>query len=164
MATRPPPAIRPPDFVCSDWSIWFHPLFRGRFTDLVTEVQALEHQDPDNYRRHRSAKLLAALVDIIEQRVPSNPDAAEFRLGGTLGRFANWRRVKGNGLPERYRLFFRFLSSKKVIIFVWLNDEGTLRKAGAKTDVYAVFRKMLEGGRVPDNVDALLAKARAQAR
>jgi len=32
----------------------------------VAEVAALEQQDPQNYRKHPSAKLLAALVDIIE--------------------------------------------------------------------------------------------------
>ncbi len=56
-------------------------------------------EKPKNYRHERSAKLLAALVDIIDKRVPSNPDAAEFRLGRTLGPFTNWRRVKRNGLP-----------------------------------------------------------------
>jgi len=161
LTAKPRPA-RPPDFVRNGWSIWSHPLFRERFAGLVAEVAALEQQDPQNYRKHPSAKLLAALVDIIERRVPSNPDAAEFRLGGTLGGFKNWRRVKGDGLPDRHRLFFRFLSSAKVIVFVWLNDEDTLRKARAKTDVYAVFHKMLAGGKVPDDFKALLTAAAAQ--
>ncbi len=161
MATRRRPAARQPDFVRKGWKIWLHPLFGERFTGLVTEVAALERQHPKNYRRERSTKLLAALVDIIENRVPSNPDAAEFRLGGALGPFTNWRRVKGTGLPDRYRLFFRFLSSAKVVVFVWLNSEDTLRKAGARTDVYAVFRKMLVSGRVPNDFGALISAAAA---
>ena len=47
----------------------------------------------------------------------------------------------------------------KVIVFVWLNDEDTLRKRDAKTDVYAVFRKMLENSKVPNDFNELLTKA-----
>ena len=49
----------------------------------------------------------------------------------------------------------------KIIVFVWLNDEDTLRKSDARTDVYAVFRKMLESGKVPNDFGELLAKAAA---
>lgn len=161
MATKPRPATQPADFVSNGWNIWFHRLFRERFANLVAAVEALAQNNPKDYQHERSAKLLAALVEIIEKRVPSNPDAAEFRLGRTLGRFTNWRRVKHNGLPDRYRLFFQFRSSVKVIVFVWLNDEDTLRKKDAKTDVYAVFRKMLESSKVPNDFNELLAKAAA---
>lgn len=161
MATKPRPASRPADFVSNGWNIWFHRLFRERFAALVAEVEALAQRNPKHYQHERSAKLLASLVDIIEKRVSSNPDAAEFRLGRTLGQFTNWRRVKRNGLPDRYRLFFQFRSSVKVIVFVWLNDEDTLRKSDARTDVYAVFRKMLESGKVPNDFNELLAKAAA---
>ena len=38
------------------------------------------------------------------------------------------------------KLFFQFNSNApKTIIYVWMNDETTQRKAGSKTDVYAVF-------------------------
>ena len=58
-----------------------------------------------------------------------------------------WRMKKG--MPDRYRLCFRFASSPvKPIVYVWFNDEDTLRKAGAKSDVDAVFRRMLERGEV----------------
>ena len=36
-------------------------------------------------------------------------------------------------------------------------EQDSLRKAGAKTDVYSVFRRMLARGDVPDSLDALLA-------
>jgi len=64
-------------------------------------------------------------------------------------------------MPGRYRLFFRFASRPaKTIIFVWFNDEHTLRKAGSKTDVYEGFRRMLARGEVPDGVDALLEESK----
>ncbi|HET7159325.1 MAG TPA: type II toxin-antitoxin system YhaV family toxin, partial [Burkholderiales bacterium] len=71
--------------------------------------------------------------------------------------YTNWRRVK-KGLPERYRLFFRFASRPvKLIVYVWFNDEDTLRKAGSRTDVYEVFKRMLMRGKVPESIPALLA-------
>ena len=38
--------------------------------------------------------------------------------------------------------------------------ETTLRTYGAKSDAYAVFRKMLDKGNPPDSWDALLTAAR----
>ena len=101
--------------------------------------------------------MLASVYRAITQLVPANPDAADFRLGKTLGPNAtHWRRVK-KGMPERYRLFFRFTSSPvKIMVYAWFNDEHTLRKAGAKTDVYEVFKRMLSRGVVPSGVDELL--------
>jgi toxin with endonuclease activity of toxin-antitoxin system len=34
-------------------------------------------------------------------------------------------------------------------------QEATLRQAGAKTDVYAVFQRMLARGELPSDIDAL---------
>jgi len=56
-----------------------------------------------------------------------------------------------------HRLFFRFTSKPvKVIVYVWFNDEDTLRKAGSKTDVYEVFKRMLGRGQVPTSITDLL--------
>ena len=64
-------------------------------------------------------------------------------------------------MPDRYRLFFRFASSPvKVIVYVWFNDENTLRKAGSKSDVYESFKRMLARGVVPGDIDDLLRVAR----
>ena len=43
-----------------------------------------------------------------------------------------------------------------VVIYAWLNDEDTLRKEGSRTDVYAVFQRMLERGDVPSTIDELI--------
>ena len=112
-------------------------------------------------KAHPRTRLLASVYKAITERVPASPDHADFRLGKTLGRdYGNWRRVK-KGLPERYRLFFRFASKPvKLIVYVWFNDEDTLRKAGSKTDVYETFRRMLARGEVPDSIDHLLRESR----
>ena len=46
-----------------------------------------------------------------------------------------------------------------MIVYVWFYDEDTLRKAGAKTDVYETFKRMLARGVVPTDIAALLTQA-----
>lgn len=66
----------------------------------------------------------------------------------------DWRRAKFGG---RFRLFFRYHSDARIIAYVWLNDEHTLRKAGSRTDAYATFKAMLENDRTPSGWDELIA-------
>jgi hypothetical protein len=42
--------------------------------------------------------------------------------------YRHWFRVKFSG---RFRLFFRYSSQHKVIVYAWVNDENTLRKSGS---------------------------------
>lgn len=49
----------------------------------------------------------------------------------------------------------------KVIIFSWVNDAQTLRTRGAKSDAYAVFKRMLDDGNPPDSWDTLFAACKA---
>lgn len=142
----------------SGWQLFYFGAFKAALDELEADVTRLAKIDPAGYKAHPKTRLLASVYKVITQQVPANPDHPDFRLGKTLGgEYANWRRVK-KGLPDRYRLFFRFASSPvKLIVYVWFNDEDTLRKAGAKTDVYAVFRRMLEKGQVPTSIVALLA-------
>jgi len=54
----------------------------------------------------------------------------------------------------------RFASkSVKLIVYVWFNDEDTLRKADSTTDVHETFRRMLARGEVPDSIDHLLRES-----
>lgn len=143
------------------WRIHYFRAFAAELDELEAVVAALAEKDPAGYKAHPKTRLLASVYRVITKVVPSNPDDPDFRLGKTLGsEYANWRRVK-KGLPERYRLFFRFASKPvKLIVYVWFNDEDTLRKAGSKTDVYAAFRRMLARGEVPGDVEALLKESR----
>lgn len=148
--------------VRNGWTLYQTRLFRAQLGDLAAEVRELRGRDPDGYRSHPRAKLLRAVRDAILERVPVDPAAPEFRLGNTLGAsYRHWFRVK-QGLPDRYRLFFRFDAKRRVVVYVWLNDETTLRKAGARTDVYATFKRLLASGRVPDALDELLGDAKGR--
>lgn len=146
--------------LAKDWRLYYFRIFQAALDELEATVTQLAREKPKTYKTHPKTKLLASVYKAITDTVPSNPDAPEFRLGKTLGtQNTHWRRVK-KGLPERYRLFFRFASSPtKVIVYVWFNDEDSLRKAGAKTDVYETFQSMLARGVVPGGIGELLAGA-----
>lgn len=140
------------------WQIWFGELFDTRWRLLRERVKHLKAELGDGrFATHPDAKLFAALVHIVHEVVPRDPEHPDFRLGKTLGDgFTGWRRVKRHGLPDRMRLFFKFSSTHKVIVFAWLNDADTLRKDGASSDPYTVFRRMLEAGNPPDDFTELL--------
>jgi toxin YhaV len=144
------------------WRLYAFEPFAARLAALKNEVERLRAKDPQGYRHHPTTALLASVHKAITAGVPANPDHPEFRVGHTLGpAYAHWRRVK-RGLPARYRLFYRFSSKPvRLIVYVWLNDEATLRKAGAKTDVYAVFQRMLARGEVPSDIDELTKRSAA---
>jgi toxin YhaV len=147
------------DNVRNGWTLYHTTIFREQLAGLAAEVRALRESAPVEYRSHPRAKLLKSVRDAIFDRVPGNPAAPEFQQGNTLGgKYRHWRRVK-QGLPQRYRLFFRFEEKRKIILYAWLNDETTLRKAGSKTDVYAIFAQKLSRGEVPDSIEELLRDA-----
>lgn len=142
------------------WEIWFSDIFDARWRQTREQVKHLKTTlTAADFLAHPEVKLFAALVKIVHDLVPSDPEASQFLLGNTLGtQHRSWRRVKGNGLPGRMRLFFKFSASRKVIVFAWLNDARTLRKQGDASDVYTVFRRMLKAGNPPDSFDDLLKK------
>jgi len=146
--------------IANGWTLYYYRVFKAALDELEATVTKLARDDPKGYKTHPKTKLLASVYRAITELVPADPDAADFRLGKTLGPGnTNWRRVK-KGMPDRYRLFFRFASSPvKLIVYVWFNDEDTLRKAGSKTDVYETFKRMLGRGEVPDSIAALLANS-----
>lgn len=137
--------------------VW--PGFLQRWRRLKAEVERLREKDPAGYRRTPVAKLLAAVRDATLREIPPDPGADRYRQGKTLGpEYRHWRRHK---FFQRFRFFFRYSSEPALIAYVWLNDDSTLRKGGARTDVYAVFRTMLERGRPPTDWEDLVRECRA---
>ena len=140
--------------VVNSWRLFTHPLFAQQLEKLVAHVEALAAKDPASYKDQPATKLLATIRRHIVEIIPRNPGAPEFRQGNTLGEDnRHWFRAK---FHERYRLFYRFSSRDKVIIYAWVNDENSLRKAGAKTDPYTFFRNMLASGNPPNSISQLL--------
>jgi toxin YhaV len=141
--------------IVNGWTVYFHPLFLDQLARLITAVERDRLKHPDNYRSKPNAKLLRAIRTIALERIPQDPTDKRYRLGGTLGdNHKHWFRDKfGNG---RFRLFFRYDQRAKIIVYVWINDETTLRTYGAKSDAYAVFASMLRDGNPPDGWERLL--------
>ena len=138
----------------NDWEIYFvRRLFGNQYQDLRQEVQNLKQRlTREDYIRHPTVKLYAAMMRAIKELIPADPFATQFALTGALKRYG---RVKKMGLPKRYRLFFRAIQSpqSKAIFIIWL---GYPRKEGDKRDCYAVFKKMLSRRDFPASLDDLL--------
>jgi toxin YhaV len=140
------------------WRLFQYPLFESQLKKLTEAVEQLSISQPDTYRAHPKTKLLATIHQYITESIPRDPNAPEFRQGDTLGPDnRHWFCAK---FHQRYRLFFRFSTKDRVIVYVWVNDEFTLRKAGSRTDVYAVFKSMLKSGDPPRTLDDLLKDAK----
>jgi toxin YhaV len=141
------------------WNLLFHDCLIEQLQRLDAAASRAKAQDPEGFESNASVKLFAALAELIFESVPSDPNRGEYRQGNTMGpAFRHWRRAK---VGRRFRLFFRFDSKAKLIIFAWVNDENTLRSSGAKTDPYAIFQKMLKSGHPPDDWDALLTASKS---
>ncbi|MDR2240006.1 MAG: type II toxin-antitoxin system YhaV family toxin [Zoogloeaceae bacterium] len=140
------------------WTLLFHECVIGQLRRLHKAATRAERNDPQGFESNANVKLFRALSQLILEVVPSDPARDEFRQGNTFGTaHRHWRRAK---IGRRFRLFFRYDSRVKVIVFAWVNDAQSLRSAGGKSDPYAVFEKMLSRGNPPDDWNALLLASR----
>ena len=145
------------------WRLFQHLLFRDQYDKLLKQAAHIKAQHPGDYQSHKTVKLLAKISDLILDEIPSDPRHAKFNLGNTLGTdYRHWKRAKFG----RFRFFFRYRirqktggTEEKVIVYVWVNDEETMRKEGDKNDPYALFAKGLHLGKPPDSFDALLKQS-----
>ena len=141
------------------WNLLFHDCLIEQLRKLDAAAQRAKAQDPKGFESNANVKLFNALSQLMLQAVPGDPNREEYRQGNTMGvAFRHWRRAK---IGQRFRLYFRFDSKARIIIFAWVNDENTLRASGSKSDPYAVFRRMLERGHPPDDWAALLSASQS---
>lgn len=146
--------------VIHGWTVFVHPLFLAQIEALVLQVESLKQKDPVGYVKKNASKRLAAIAKLAFDVIPQDPTHPEYRQGGTLGdAHKHWFRAK---FFQQYRLFFRYHAAARVLVFAWVNDDDSKRAYESSDDAYRVFRKMLEGGRPPDDWDMLLAEARAE--
>ena len=145
--------------VVNGWSLFLHPLFHEQLTQLREEVHKLRQKDPVGYINKNASKRLAAITRLMYEIIPQDPGRPEYRQGLSLGsEHKHWFRAK---FFQQYRLFFRFHTSAKIIVYAWVNDETTLRAYNSKDDAYLVFKKMLDSGNPPGSWEALLAQSQA---
>lgn len=143
--------------VIDGWTVFCHPLFLDELDSLIEKVEILKEKDPLNFEKKSATKRLAAIAKLAFEVIPQDPSLPDYRQGGTLGNdHKHWFRAK---FFQQYRLFFRFDSASKIIVFVWVNDEKNKRAYGSKTDAYRVFEKMLNSGHPPDGWNQLLKES-----
>jgi toxin YhaV len=143
--------------IVNGWTLRFHASFIQQATDLRSQVECLRQKDRATYRGKKATKRFAALLNLVFEVIPQDPERPEYRQGDTLGpKYKSWFRAK---FFQQYRLFFRYNKESRIIVFGWVNDDQTKRAYDSKTDAYRVFRKMLDSGNPPDDWDALLEAA-----
>lgn len=136
------------------WTLLFHDCVIEQLHKLHAATQRAQENDPTGFESNANVKLFQALSRWMLEVVPSDPARDEYRQGNTLGSaHRHWRRAK---IGRRFRLFFRYDSKAKIIVYAWVNDERNLRSSGSKSDPYAVFEKMLGRGDPPDEWNALV--------
>ena len=140
------------------WNLLFHECLSEQLQKLHAAAERARAQDAADSESNANVKLFNALSKLMLDAVPSDPNREEYRQGNTMGAaFRHWRRAK---IGRRFRLFFRFDSKTKIIIFAWVNDENTLRSSGSNSDPYTVFQKMLERGHPPDDWASLASASK----
>ena len=125
---------------------------------LVDAYHTAKKADPEGYRTNANVLVLASIAKLVLRQIPMDPSDRQYRLGATMGdHYKFWSRAR---FGERFRMFFRYHTPSKVIVFAWVNDDKTLRSRGNKTDPYTVFEKMLDGGSPPSNWEELKASGK----
>ena len=123
------------------WVIYAHPLFLDQLEAMISSVEKAREKNPKGYKKKQAAKLLAAVLKVAFEDIPSDPTRDIYRQGSTLGEeYKHWFRAK---FLQQFRLFFRYQQSEgaKVIVLAWVNDDKTLRAYGAQTTHRLPFGK-----------------------
>ena len=88
------------------WTVYAHPLFLDQLEAIIGSVENARRKDPKGYKKKRAAKLLAAVLKVAFEDIPSDPTRDIYRQGGTLGEeYKHWFRAK---FLQQFRLFFRY--------------------------------------------------------
>ncbi|MEY4985376.1 MAG: hypothetical protein RLZZ359_262 [Actinomycetota bacterium] len=134
-----------------------HPHFEDEYSKWQNDAVKVITKNPTDFASHSKVKLFVTLQKLVFEVIPEDPARESFLLVNTLGpENRSWRRAK---FSQQYRLFFRFDSAAKIIIYAWVNDANSLRAYQSKTDAYAMFAKRLHNGNPPTNWDALLSES-----
>ncbi|MBI2175005.1 MAG: type II toxin-antitoxin system YhaV family toxin, partial [Candidatus Omnitrophica bacterium] len=122
-----------------DYLLKAHELFFQRTVALNRDIEALSKTlNREALKQHETVKLAKRVYDATLDIIPQDPNHPSYRLHDELRKYRRYKQ----GLA-RYRLFFAFSTAPKIILYLYLNDKGSLRKEGDKKDIYAVVQRYL---------------------
>src|SRR6266571_532496 len=99
--------------VVNGWALLFHEALIGQ---VKTPADACQRAR----RSNANVKLFAALAKLMLEMIPADPSRIEYQQGNTLGEaYRHWFRAKFFG---RFRLFFRYDSRSRIIVYACVND------------------------------------------
>lgn len=143
--------------IVNGWTLLFHDMMLGQLRTLADAFDRARTADPVGFRSNANVRVFASVAKLTLHVIPQEPGHTDHRIGNTMGPdYRHWSRAK---FGQRFRLFFRYDSASRIIVYAWVNDETTLRARGSKSDPYAVFKAMLDRGNPPDAWKALLSAA-----
>lgn len=126
----------------SNYLLKYHIFYANRIARLKEQIQELRTKlDDEAFKQHEIVKLAYRIRKADQEIIPQDPNRPEYRLSGELKKYRRYKQ----GL-KRYRIIFCFCNHPKIIIYLYVNDEKHLRKAGAKTDPYEEFKKLIAKG------------------
>lgn len=121
----------------SNYLLKYHDFYFHRIAKLKEQVKELHSKlSKEEFQQHEIVKFAYRIRKADQEIIPQDPNRPEYRLTGDLKKYRRYKQ----GL-QRYRLFFCFSSKPKIILYLYLNDEKNLRKAGDKKDPYEEFKK-----------------------
>lgn len=124
-----------------------HEIFFQRAVELNDEVKALSRKlSHEELQQHETVKLAHRVYKATFDIIPENPDHPSYRLKADLKKYRRYKQGLG-----RYRLFFGFSNTPRIILYLYLNDRATLRKEGDRDDPYERFGSFVKQGRVSHN-------------
>jgi toxin YhaV len=113
----------PGALVVNGWTLLQDTAFAEGYEGLVATVEGLREKHPETYRKKAPTKILAAIEKLAKEVIPADPTSSAFDLGNTIGpEHRAWKRAK---FLQQFRLFFRYDTQSKIIIYGWVNDENT---------------------------------------
>jgi len=114
------------------WILLFHDGVVEQLQKLHAAASRAQRNDPQGFASNANVKLFRALAQLIYELIPRDPGRDVYRQGNTLGpAHRHWRRAR---IGSRFRLFFRYDSRSKTIVYAWVNDQQSLRSSGSKSD------------------------------
>lgn len=131
----------------SNYLLRYHDFYFQRIAKLKEQVRELRGKlDDKEFSRHEIVKLAYRIRQADQEIIPQEPNRPEYRLTGDLKKYRRYKQ----GL-QRYRLFFCFSNRPEIILYLYLNDEKHLRKAGDKNDPYEEFISLVKKGYLSHN-------------